>query len=185
MRHQDNLAVMDAQALTKSWGWVLAFGILFLIMGTIGLGMSISLTLASMFLFGVLLLIGSGVHIYDVFKSRKLKGAFWHILLTLLYLMAALTILNEPFFASSLLTLIIAAILLTMGLVRVIWGFFIREIAGSGWIIVSGIASFILGFLVMAQWPSSGLWFLGLMIAIEMIVTGWTYIFMAIALRRA
>ena len=40
--------------LAKNWGWLLAFGIVFIILGTIGLGMTFALTLASVFLFGIL-----------------------------------------------------------------------------------------------------------------------------------
>jgi uncharacterized membrane protein HdeD (DUF308 family) len=34
------------------------------------------------------------------------------------------------------------------------------------------------------QWPFSALWIIGLFIAIELIVNGWSYIFIAIAMRR-
>lgn len=42
-------------ALKKNWGWMLALGILMVILGTIGMGMTMALTMVSMLYFGVLL----------------------------------------------------------------------------------------------------------------------------------
>ena len=42
------------ESLSKNWGWMLAMGILLVILGTIGLGATFALTLASVFIFGVL-----------------------------------------------------------------------------------------------------------------------------------
>jgi uncharacterized membrane protein HdeD (DUF308 family) len=49
--------------LAHNWGWLLAQGILLVVLGTIGLGIIIWLTLASVFIFGVFLFIGGGVQI--------------------------------------------------------------------------------------------------------------------------
>jgi len=45
--------------LTKNWGWLLVLGIVFIIFGTIGLGMLFALTMASVLFIGVLMLIGA------------------------------------------------------------------------------------------------------------------------------
>ena len=54
--------------LKKNWGWLLAFGILSIVLGTIGLGMTFGLTLASVLFFGVMLIIGGVVQSFDAFK---------------------------------------------------------------------------------------------------------------------
>ncbi|ADJ28141.1 hypothetical protein [Nitrosococcus watsonii] len=41
--------------LGKHWGWLLALGILFIVLGTIALGMSVTLTVVTVLFFGVLL----------------------------------------------------------------------------------------------------------------------------------
>ncbi|HAU2340623.1 TPA: HdeD family acid-resistance protein, partial [Legionella pneumophila] len=53
------------------------------------------------------------------------------------------------------------------------------------WLLLAGITAIILGILILMQWPVSGLWIIGLFIAIELIVTGWTYIFIAISVKMA
>jgi uncharacterized membrane protein HdeD (DUF308 family) len=38
--------------------------------------------------------------------------------------------------------------------------------------------------MILARWPVSGLWVIGLFVAIEMIFGGWTYIFIALGARQ-
>jgi uncharacterized membrane protein HdeD (DUF308 family) len=60
--------------LKKNWGWLLALGILSVLLGTAGLGMTFGLTLASVQLFGILLLAGGVFQFFDAFKCKGWKG---------------------------------------------------------------------------------------------------------------
>jgi uncharacterized membrane protein HdeD (DUF308 family) len=48
-----------------------------------------------------------------------------------------------------------------------------------------GIVSILLGGIIVLQWPVSGLWVIGLFVAIELILNGWSYVFVAFAARKA
>lgn len=37
----------------------------------------------------------------------------------------------------------------------------------------------------MSEWPVSGFWVIGLFVAIELILNGWSYVFVALAARKA
>lgn len=50
--------------------------------------------------------------------------------------------------------------------------------------LVSGLISILLGILVMAKWPVSGFWVIGMFIAVEMIVNGWSYIMLGLTAKR-
>jgi uncharacterized membrane protein HdeD (DUF308 family) len=50
---------------------------------------------------------------------------------------------------------------------------------------VGGLVSAVLGVLIMAGWPSTVLWIIGMFIAIEMISNGWSYVMIALIARRA
>lgn len=54
-----------------------------------------------------------------------------------------------------------------------------------GWPLISGLVSVLLGGMILAQWPQSGLWIIGLFIAIELLLNGWSYLFIALAARTA
>jgi uncharacterized membrane protein HdeD (DUF308 family) len=63
--------------------------------------------------------------------------------------------------------------------------FQIKPAAGWYWPLISGLVSVILGGMILAQWPQSGLWIIGLFIAIELLFNGWSYLFIALAARAA
>jgi uncharacterized membrane protein HdeD (DUF308 family) len=183
MTHSKQSVETFSTALTRGWTWLLGLGILFVILGTIGLGMVVGLTLVSVLFLGVILLIAGLSQIIDVFRSKQWKGATWHALIAILYLIAGAAIIYDPFLASTIITALIAWILIVIGTTRLMMAFSLRQSAGWGWLLFAGLTAIILGILILLQWPYSGLWVLGLFIAIELLVNGWTYIFIAIAMR--
>lgn len=169
--------------LAHNWGWLLAQGILLVVLGTIGLGMTIWLTLASVFIFGVFLVIGGGVQIFQTFKCRGWGSILWHGLIAVLYVLAGFSVMADPLAASALFTLLLAGALVGIGVVRLIMAFQLRGAKNWFWPLIGGIAAIVLGFMILARWPVSGLWVIGLFVAIEMIFGGWTYIFIALGAR--
>ena len=155
--------------LVHNWGWLLAQGILLVVLGTVGLGMTIWLTLASVFIFGVFLVIGGGVQIFQTFKCNGWESILWHGLIAVLYVLAGLSIMTDPLAASTLITLLLAGALMGIGVVRLIMAFQLRGVKNWGWPLIGGIAAIVLGFMILARWPVSGLWVIGLFVAIEMI----------------
>jgi uncharacterized membrane protein HdeD (DUF308 family) len=171
--------------LQKHWGWLLAFGILSLVLGTLGLGMTFGLTLASVLFFGILLLVGGLVQLVDAFKCQGWKSVLWHILIALLYVWGGIVMIIDPVLASSVLTLMLAWILIAVGVFRLIMAVQLRSADGWFWVLLAGIVSILLGAMIIAQWPVSGLWVIGLFVAIELIFNGWGYVFIALAARKA
>ena len=171
--------------LQKNWGWLLALGILFLLLGAIGVGMSVALTVVGVLYFGVLLLIGGGVQLWQSFKCKGWKSVTWHVVIALVYLIAGALAVYDPLGAAIGLTLVIAIALLVTGTTRLMMSFQLKPAGGWWWTLLSGIMSIILGGIILVQWPATGLWVIGLVIAIELIVNGWSYIFVALAAKNA
>ena len=46
-----------------------------------------------------------------------------------------------------------------------------------------GAITLALGILVWAQWPWSGLWFLGIALGVTLMLRGWSYVMLALAVR--
>lgn len=169
--------------LNRYWGWMLALGIILLLLGAVGLYSAIALTLASVMVFGILLLIGGGVQVAQAFRATGWRGVLPHALIALLYIAAGILILIDPVSASISLTLFIAILLLATGVLRLLVGWELRPAPGAGWVLFGGATSILLGVLVLAQWPASGLFAIGLFVAIELIVDGWSCLFIALAAR--
>jgi len=166
-------------------GWLLVLGILFVLLGIIGLGMTVALTLTSIVFLGAFLLVGGLFQLFYAMKDRaRMTGRelAFSALLALLYVVAGIWVMNNPAMASALATAIIAGMLTALGVIRIMAAFEKKPQPGWGWLLAAGISSLVLATLIFLQWPVSGLWVIGLFIAIEMIFHGWAYIIIALAL---
>ena len=170
--------------LSRHWGWLLAVGILSVILGTIGLGMTWMLTLASVVYFGVLLIVIGVAQLLQTFKSAGWKGTFLQILIGLLYLAAGIMVVSRPLLASLTLTWALGFALIVVGVMRIVVGMQHRGTSGWAGAVVGGIITLLLGLLILARWPSDALWVIGLFLAIELIVNGYAQILVALAARR-
>lgn len=171
--------------LEKNWGWLLAFGLFSIILGTIGLGMTFMLTELAVVFFAALLIVGGVFQILDAFKCHGWKSSIWHMLIALLYIGVGVYMVLEPLHGAVALTLVLGATLIAVGIARAIMAFQVKPAPGWYWPLISGIISLILGGLILAEWPQSGLFIIGLFIAIELIFNGWSYLFIALAARSA
>jgi len=171
--------------LKKNWGWLLAFGIVSIVLGTIGMGMTFALTEVSIIFFGALLIVGGVFQLFDAFKCKGWKSTLWHILIALLYVAGGIAMVNHPLMAATTLTLIIAWILIAVGISRIVMAFQLKPAQGWYWTLLAAIVSIVLGIMILAEWPEAGLWVIGLFVAIELIFNGWSYVFVALAARRA
>ncbi|MBA2655629.1 MAG: DUF308 domain-containing protein [Tatlockia sp.] len=169
--------------LGRNWLWLLALGIFFVILGCIGLGMVIGVTLASMLFLGVLLIIAGCSQFIDVFKAHRWDGVAWHAFVAALYIMGGGLVIYDPFLVSAIITALLAGVLIIIGLTRFFMVFQLKDSPGKIWLLLAGLVAIALGTMILMHWPVSGLWVIGLFIAIEMIVDGWAYIFLALGLR--
>ncbi|MBK1873360.1 MULTISPECIES: HdeD family acid-resistance protein [Marinobacter] len=170
--------------LSKHWGWLLALGILFIVLGTVALGMSVAVTVATVLFFGVLLAIGGVFQIIEAFKCRGWKSILMHVLIALLYIVAGVSMITEPVAGSLVLTALLGGVFVATGLLRIVMGYHLKGTGLRwGWMVFAGVVSLVLGGMIFFQWPMSALWVIGLLIAIEMIFHGWAYVMIALALK--
>jgi uncharacterized membrane protein HdeD (DUF308 family) len=172
-------------ALRTKWRWLLALGIALLVLGTLGLLMSFAMTLATVMLFSALLILGGGFQLIGAFQFAGWKSRAAHIAMSLLYIVAGTLIYADPILASVAFTLLLAASLVAVGALRVVSALHLRGVTGWGWSMLAGLVTVLLGAMIAAQWPASGYWVIGLFVAIEMIMNGWSCVLIALAARRA
>ena len=147
--------------------------------------MTILLTLVSVMYFGVLMIVVGGVQLVQTFKCRGWKSILSHALIGLLYLVAGVMIVTRPMLASLALTWTLAIILIVVGVLRLVVAVQHWASVDSGWAMAGGVITIILGLMILAKWPLDALWVIGLILAVELIVNGWTQIFAALAARAA
>ncbi len=83
-----------------------------------------------------------------------------------------------------LLTLILGASLVASGIMRIILAFSMKRETPWIWVALSGVITVLLGALILARWPVSSLYILGLFLGIDLIMAGAGWIGIGLGLHR-
>ena len=100
-----------------------------------------------------------------------------------LYAAIGVLIFDRPIAAAATLTLLIAAFLIVGGIFRIAAALTMR-FEGWVWSLISGVIALLLGLMIWWQWPEASLWVIGLFVGIEVLFNGWTWVMLALGLRR-
>ena len=173
----------DLDPVRQNWKWVLASGIAFVILGTVAFGYSVLVTLASVFMLGWALLFGGIFQAVHAFRVFQWSGFLLELLLAILYMVVGLVMVAHPEAGALSMTLLIAAFFLVGGLSRVFAGTIFHP-PGQAWLLLSGVVTLLLGILIWAGWPVSGLWVIGTFVAIDMVFSGIWLTMLALNTRR-
>ncbi len=184
MANVQALEIQIPHELVQYWGWFLAFGIGLVVLGAVAVARAITATVVSMLFFGWLLLIASGIEVAQAVMVGHWAGFFHHLLAAILFGVTGLLLVTRPLLSAEGLTFVMAIFFLVGGLFE-LSGSLLVALPGWGWQAVDGIITIVLGALVLAQWPASGLWVIGLFIGIDLIFYGLTWISLALGLRTA
>jgi uncharacterized membrane protein HdeD (DUF308 family) len=98
--------------------------------------------------------------------------------------LAGVSIVAHPIFGLAFLTLLLIAYFVVEGIWKIIVSFRFRPATGWVWLLLSGVASLILGLLIWDQWPISGMWAVGVMVGINLLSTGLAFVALAATIKK-
>ena len=176
------LSMVGFDVVQRNWGWFLALGIAQIVLGMIAIGEAFLMTIFSVVLLGWLLIIGGVASIVHAFMERQWGGFFIDLLTGLFYCVAGFMMVANPGQAAVTLTLLISMFLIVGGVFRIVESM-VGDLPHKVWVLLNGVITLILGILIWRQWPSSGLWVIGLFVGIEMLLYGWSLVMLATAAR--
>jgi len=153
--------------------------VLELILGFVLLSFPFLLGASAVWVGGFVLLVVGVLRLIQMFV-RPLNR-WWSLLAGLIYISVGFCMIYFTAQSLALLTLLVGCALLVGGVLRLAVAFSMNGQQGSAWRFFNAIVSIILGGMVIWSWPSSSVWLLGTIIAIEMIFSGWTLLFLALA----
>jgi uncharacterized membrane protein HdeD (DUF308 family) len=166
----------------RNWKWLLGLGIFSILLGGIALSALTITTLVSVLFLGFLLLANGIVEGIHAFKADKAKELFFHLLTAVLYVVVGALFVMNPAVSAASVALLLTAFFIVGGIFLIIWASVIR-FRNWGWVVLNGAVTLLLGFIVWADWPISGLWVIGLFVGIEMVINGWSRVMFALAMR--
>jgi uncharacterized membrane protein HdeD (DUF308 family) len=175
----------DTAPLRAKWGWIVALGVVYLVAGFIALGSVVMATVASVLVVGVMMVIAGVAEVFSAFQIKNWGKFLLWVLLGVLYIVAGFVTFENPLLAAALLTLILGASLVASGIMRTILAFSMKRETPWIWVLLSAVITLLLGLLILAHWPVSSLYILGLFLGIDLIMAGAGWIGVGLSLRRA
>lgn len=172
-------------ALRDHWAWVVAAGAALAGLGGVALGGLAAAGIAGMLMVGAALVAAGVIEgLHGLGQLRSGRSAFW-LVLGLLYVFCGILVLRNPGLAASALTLLLGAGLAASGLVRIALALQVKPLTDAwGWVAASGAATIMLGLVFLLLWPASSLTAIGLLLALDLLVSGFGWVQVGLALRR-
>lgn len=175
---------LEFEAVRDRRGWFMALGILLVVLGMIAIGAPLASGIAINLLIGWLLVISGIAHGIHAFKASGWRGGLMQILCGLLYLGVGTMMVVNPIAGLLALTVMVLVYFILSGIFKTILAIRVENLPQRGWVTVSGILSLVLAIYVGSQFPASALWVIGLLVGIEMVFSGWSFVMLALAARR-
>ena len=172
----------ERASLRPAWWLFLALGLVSIIVGSLAISSAFIATLASVVVFGVLLLVEGITEVIHAVMVRNWRGSALHLLAAALYLIVGVFMLEDPVRAAAVLTLLLAAVLFTGGLLRIIFSL-VERYPSWPWVVLNGVVDLILGGVILSGWPASTLWVIGLFVGIDLLFHGWSCVILALTVR--
>jgi uncharacterized membrane protein HdeD (DUF308 family) len=172
----------ELERLKQHWWWFLALGLLLVIGGIVALAYPFASSVGVVFVLGAILIIGGVATVIGAFWAGKWSAFFLQLLVGILYVMAGMVIRDVPLESAALLTLFIAASFVVVGVFRIVVAL-VERFPQWGWALLNGVVTMIVGLIIYDNFPSSALWVIGLLVGLELLFNGWTWIMLSLVLR--
>lgn len=159
-------------AVSKNRGWLIACGVLSLIVGFLAISFPLMFSIVLTQLIGAFALasgvIALGAAIFGHHNSHRVVQG----LSALIRIAAGLALLLFAVAGVATITLILAIVFIAEGIISVVGAFKIRPHSGWVWLLLNGLVAILLGGMVYAHWPDDSAWILGLLYGINSIFSG-------------
>lgn len=174
--NQNPIVALSEAELRAHWKSIMFEGVLFLILGLIALIVPAAFSIGFELVVGWLFLIGGGVQLYRSIQSNMAPGFWMMVLSALISMIFGVLLVFHPLQGLVALTAIIAAFFMVEGVLKIVFGFAVREFASWGWVVLSGVCSLFISLIVFTGFPFTASWFIGTLIGVYLILNGLSFI---------
>jgi len=172
----------EIDAVQREWWLYLLLGIALIVFGLAAITVPLATAVAAATVLGLLLLAGGIVQAVYTFRMRgRTSRTVLHLVMAILYVLAGLILLAHPIATVLIITMLLAIYFFVQGVVRIVASIELRGMPHRGWVLIGGVLSLILAVLIAAQWPSSAIWAIGILVGIDLIYAGATIVALSLA----
>lgn len=156
-------------------------GIGIVILGMLAIALPVLFTIAIDLLIGSIFLIGGIFQFIRTFKANRIPGFIMALLTAIVYVAIGILLIYYPMRGVLTLTMLLTIFFILEGIAKIVWGFKLKPLTGWGWLVFSGVLALAMGAIIIAGWPGTALWVMGLLVGIDLIFFGFSLITLALA----
>jgi uncharacterized membrane protein HdeD (DUF308 family) len=169
----------------RKWGWVVALGALFIVGGVFALFNVFAATIVAIVYIAAAMVVAGGWEIITAFQIRPWgRAALWGFI-GALTVFAGVAAARFPILAAVSFTAMVGALLITGGVFKLALAYHLRDLGRWELVALAGALSLLLGLLILAEWPASGLYVLGLFLGVNLLFEGVAWVAMGLAAKPA
>ena len=168
----------------KNAGWLIALGVIEIVIGILALGSPLMTGIAISWMIGLMLVLVGLARLIEALKAGSFGAGMLGFLSGLLAIVLGGFMAMRPGIALATFTLVLAIYLFGDGLQHLMLGFKLKPQQGWGWMMFGGVASLILGLLIWFRWPLSGVWAVGTLVGIHLLISGWSMVAIGLVARK-
>lgn len=169
--------------LKKASGWLIAIGVLFIILGILAIAEPLVAGLAVAFLVGWLLIVGGVAHFIAAFGGGGASRVIVQVLIGVVYVAGGFYFLTHTLLGLGTLTLLLAGIILIEAIFEIVSYFRHRKSQASSWLLINALITLLVGGLIWFHWPSSSVWAIGTLVGVNLLMTGISRVMIGMAAR--
>jgi uncharacterized membrane protein HdeD (DUF308 family) len=162
------------EGLSRSWKGLMVVGVLAIVIGCIAILIPAVASVGTAIFIGWILLIAGGFLVAAAFSAHSVGSLVVRLIWAALTVLVGFWLIVEPHNGTLTLTFVLGVYFLFMGITRITVAFLARGQRNAGLVGLSGVAGLLIGILVLAKFPSSADWAIGLLVGIDLIFAGWT-----------
>ncbi len=170
-------------AFSTHWRLFLFQGVVMIILGVLAVCAPVAATLAVDIYVGWLLLISGLIGLIAIVSTHHVNAFLWSLVTAALSVVIGVLLILKPIEGAVSLTVVLTAFFIAEGVFQTAVALASRQVmAGTwGWMLMSGIADLVLAAIIIAGWPGTAIWALGLLVGINLLTSGCAVVVAALA----
>ena len=171
--------------LKKHWWLLMVLGVVLIILGILAIAYPWVATIAVDIYIGWLFLIAGVVGLIALFAAEDIAAFLWTLVTAALAVVLGVLQIWKPAAGAMSLTFALSAFFFAEGVFQVITSIAYRKAipSGWGWLLASGVCDLILVAIIVASWPLSAAWTLGLLAGVNLLTSGVAIVMAGMAAR--
>jgi len=183
-----NQSLLDMQravqnAFAAHWKMFVFQGAVMIVLGALAVCAPVLATLAIDIYVGWLFLISGAIGLIALISTHHVHAFVWSLITAALSVSVGILLIMKPVQGALSLTLLLTGFFIIEGIFQSAVAIASRQVMAGSWVwmLLSGVSDLVLAAIIIAGWPGTAVWALGLLVGVNLVMSGAAIVSSALA----